>query len=116
MITKEQEQTRTARDRRLVTAALAAAGIAGPVFFVVVALVQGRLFSSTTSEGPGVLPILTSHHAFKTSRAPSPYPPLPPEDLRHQGEPTRPMWRPASLPALLTLFAQWPWCKDFGWG
>ena len=70
MITKEQEQTRTARDRRPVTAALAAAGIAGPVFFVVVALVQGRLRSSATSEGPGVLPILTSHHALRASRAP----------------------------------------------
>ena len=42
-----------------------------------------------------------------TSRA------LPPEHLRHQGPPTRPMRRPNLLPALLTLFAQWPWCKDF---
>jgi hypothetical protein len=37
---------------------------------------QGRLRSSATSEGPGVLPVLTSHHAFRTLRAPSPYPPL----------------------------------------
>jgi hypothetical protein len=29
-----------------------------------------------TSEGPGVLPILTSHHVLKASRAQSPYPPL----------------------------------------
>jgi hypothetical protein len=77
MITKEQEQTRTAQDGRPVTAALAAAGIAGPVFFVVVALVQGRLRSSDTSEGPGVLTFPTSHHAFRTFRAPSPYPTLP---------------------------------------
>src|SRR5919112_364539 len=75
--------------------------------------------SSATSEGAGVLSVLTSHHAFRTSRAPSPYTPLPappPEHLRLQGRPTRPMRRPDLLPALLTLFAQWPWCKDFGLG
>jgi hypothetical protein len=38
---------------------------------------QGRLRYSTTSEGPRVLPVLTSHHAFNTSRAPSPYPLFP---------------------------------------
>jgi hypothetical membrane protein len=44
MITQEQEQARTAvDDRRPVTAALAAAGIAGPVIFAVVALVLGLL-------------------------------------------------------------------------
>lgn len=43
MITQEQEQTRNAQDRRPVTAALAAAGIAGPVIFAVVALVLGLL-------------------------------------------------------------------------
>jgi hypothetical protein len=31
---------------------------------------QGRLRSSATSEGPEVLPVLTSHHASSTSRAP----------------------------------------------
>jgi hypothetical protein len=43
MINQEQEQTRNAQDRRPVTAALAAAGIAGPVIFAVVALVLGLL-------------------------------------------------------------------------
>ena len=44
MITQEQEQARTAvDDRRPVTGALAAAGIAGPVIFAVVALVLGLL-------------------------------------------------------------------------
>jgi hypothetical protein len=43
MITQEQEQTRNAQDRRPVTAALAAAGIAEPVIFAVVALVLGLL-------------------------------------------------------------------------
>jgi hypothetical protein len=38
---------------------------------------QYRIRSSGTSEGPGVLPTLTSHHAFSTSRAPSPYPLFP---------------------------------------
>src|SRR5688572_16892912 len=38
---------------------------------------QGRIRSSATSEGPGVLPDLTSHHALSTSRAPSPCPLLP---------------------------------------
>jgi hypothetical protein len=45
MITQEQAQKRNAQDRRPVTAALAAAGIAGPVIFVVVALVLGLLRS-----------------------------------------------------------------------
>src|SRR5829696_7469280 len=47
--------------------------------------------------------------ALSTSRAPSLYPPLPalpPEHLRHQGPPTRPMRLPDLLPALYTLFAQ----------
>lgn len=44
MITQEREQARTVvSDRRPVTAALAAAGIAGPVIFAVVALVLGLL-------------------------------------------------------------------------
>src|SRR5215207_5620858 len=54
-------------------------------------------------------PILTSHHALRTLRAPSPYatlPALPPEHLCHQGPPTRPMRRPDLLPALLMLFPQ----------
>ena len=37
----------------------------------------GALRYSTTSEGPGVLPILTSHHALRISRALSAYPLFP---------------------------------------
>ncbi len=43
MTTQEQEQTRAVRDRRSVTAVLAAAGIAGPILFTVVALGQSLL-------------------------------------------------------------------------
>jgi hypothetical protein len=35
-----------------------------------------RLRSSASSEGPGVLSVLTSHHVLRTLRAPSSYPPL----------------------------------------
>jgi hypothetical protein len=69
---------------------------------------QERLRSPATSEGPAVLPILTSQSALSIYRAPSPYPPLPalPPVRPHQGRPTRPMRRLDSLPALYTLFAQ----------
>lgn len=43
MTTQAQEQTRTVQDRWSVTAALAGAGIAGPVVFAMVALVLGLL-------------------------------------------------------------------------
>lgn len=43
MTTQEQGQTRPAWDRRSVTAALAAAGIAGPIAFAVVALVHSLI-------------------------------------------------------------------------
>src|SRR5215211_8665197 len=36
-----------------------------------------RIHPSSTSEGPEVLPVLTSHQASSPSRAPSPYPLLP---------------------------------------
>src|SRR4051794_28184123 len=43
-----------------------------------------RLRSSATSEGPGVLPVLALHHAFRISRAPTPYPlPISPGVLSH---------------------------------
>jgi hypothetical protein len=38
---------------------------------------QGRLRSSATSEGPGILPLLISHYALRASRALSPCPLFP---------------------------------------